>query len=57
VRQNDHSIPGNVDIEFESVCSGLNGFINCEKGVFRVLAFESSMGYGVRQTCGLAVNR
>jgi hypothetical protein len=57
VRQNDHSIPGNVDIEFESVCSGLNGFINCEKGVFRVLAFESSVGYGVRQTCGLAVNR
>jgi hypothetical protein len=45
-----------MKIEFESVCSSLNGFIDREKRIFGVLTFESSMGDSVRQMGGLAVN-
>jgi hypothetical protein len=45
-----------MKIEFESVCSSFNGFIDSEKRIFGVLAFESSMGDSLRQTGGLAVN-
>jgi hypothetical protein len=46
-----------MKIEFEGVCSSLDGFVDREKGIFGVLAFEPSMRDSVRQTGGLAVNR
>jgi hypothetical protein len=45
-----------MEIDFESVRSSLDGFIDGEKRIFGVLAFESSMGDSLRQTGGLAVN-